>query len=246
MIDTIEDALNACTAEDLVIMPPEDKMENKTFADMKKIFGQNHGKWKGGKKQHFEFPFKTLPFLGDLRRGKRPNFKQDWHFFATTPPVIEQMCNLHIPGSKLKICEPSAGQGHIVEGVNAFMPYDHEWTLIEPNPVNVEILQEKGFDPIVCNFEDWDSDELFDVIYANPPFKHDKLHVTKMITHLVENGDLICVLPANFEQKYHEFVDEVLWSNFGNVSFYPVEEGAFKASGTTISTVILYCTDKVA
>ncbi len=70
--DKIQQALELCRAVDSVIIPPTpDQIDlDKDYAAFKKLMTTNHGQWKSGKKQHFEFPFDTESLLADFIAGE--------------------------------------------------------------------------------------------------------------------------------------------------------------------------------
>lgn len=245
--DDLQYIFNSCSSEGNIIRPPSEQLDRDLYLKFKKFMTQNHGKWKGGKSQYFEFPFSTANLLHKLKNGERPNFKKDFHYFPTPPGVIEQMCNLYIPAHPMKILEPSAGQGAIVEGVNNFIQTSkpHEWTVVEPHPLNAVKLSEMGLHPNIMTFEEFQTNERFEMIYANPPFKHDTEHVKKMIDLLDKNGSMVVVLPSSFENKSkNKMILDRMEREFEYYSFIKVEDKAFKESGTNVSTVILIAYNK--
>lgn len=240
---TLNEIYNNCQAEGSVIHPPAREyleIPRDLYAEFKKTLTDNLGKWKGGRGQYFEFPFETQQLLDQLRAGKRPNYKQDWHYFPTPEPVLSLMLHLHIPGPDAeRILEPSAGRGAIVEYVNQFIQVngDHQWTTIEPEPQNRVALAKLGFEPVWDDFDTFETNDRFDLIYANPPFRRIAQHVEKFADLLDHTGSFVTVVPANFETKHADVVER-LAPRFESLDFYEVPEGSFKPS-TGVSTAIL-------
>jgi len=237
----LQQVFDQCVAEGSTIRPPQEQLDPKLYAEMKKHFTQNRGKWKGGKLQHFEFPFPAEELLNKMQAGERPNFKREFHYFPTPPEVIEDMCNLHFLMDSHRILEPSAGQGAIIEGVNAFVQMDpkHRWVTIEADPTNREVLKQKGFAPVHDNFDTYETDERFEACFANPPFNRDTAHVEKIADLLDEQGSAVIVLPAGWDtrDKKTRALMERFELEFHDIQRRSVSAGTFK--GTGVAAMIL-------
>lgn len=245
-MNTILLALSLCKSKGKIIVPPtpeELELNTKEYSDFKKLFTQNLGKWKGGKKQYFEFPFNTETLLKQLQNGEKPNFKQDWHYFPTPSDVIEEMFNTHIPLYDGDFLEPSAGQGAIVDGILELGARNHKqtWDCVEMEPTNRKILKTKGFNLVGENFDDFETEKRYDAIFANPPFKRDLPHVKKMISLLKPHGSLVCIVPYFFLIRSNCVREINVWKEkFEVVDFRRLGNNRFKESGTRIDTSILH------
>lgn len=241
--EDLQTALGECVAEGRFIYPPKRQLDPALYAELKKRFTENRGEWKGGKAQCFEFPMEAEELLEQLRAGKRPNFKQDSHFFYTPATVVDEMCNIHILMDGHRILEPSAGQGHLIDAVNAFIRMEnaHEWTVIEPDPVNRKILEEKGYPPVHDDFDTWETDLKFEMCYANPPFKKDTDHVEKIASLIEKGGSMVVVLPETWphRNKRNKELMAQLEDQFESVMVRKLPHNAFKETGTGVSTIIL-------
>lgn len=237
-------ALDNCTAEGQIIRPPGEQLDDKVYADMKRHFTDNRGKWKGGKKQYFEFPKNAEQLLADLQAGKTPKFKRDSHFFYTPKEVVNEMCNMHILIGPHRILEPSAGQGHLIEAVNDFVnlyPEKHDWVTIEADEYNREVLAKKGYPPVHDDFDTFETDERFEVCYANPPFKKDTDHVVKIVSLLAKGGAAVIVLPDSwpYRDKRNKELMKEFEESFESVGVRKLPSDAFKETGTGVNTVLL-------
>jgi len=246
-MEAIEAALQASSVDGRVIVPPspdELELDTKEWGRFKKLLTDNHAKWKGGKKQHFEFPFDPSDLLAQLQRGERPCFKRDFHYFPTPDPVIDQMANIIIPLFDGRFLEPSAGRAAIYNRIQAEhggRHHNQHWDFIEIEPVNRQHLADQGITPIWDNFDTFKRPvEGYDMIYANPPFKRDLPHVLRMITMLRKHGCIVTVLPESFEKKHAAQVEKIR-ARFEHIQFHAVDKGAFKESGTGCATTILSC-----
>lgn len=240
----LQRAFDDCTAEGRIIRPPGRQLDPALYAEMKRHFTDNRGKWKGGNAQYFEFPMEAEELLEQLQAGKRPKFKRDSHFFYTPARVVDEMCNLHILIGPHRILEPSAGQGHLIEAVNAFVnlePEKHDWVTIEPDEVNRQILTEKGYPPVHDDLMTWETDERFEVCYANPPFKHDTDHVEKIVSLLAKSGSAILVLPESWPYRTKRNKELMLQfeEQFESVMIKKMPSEAFKETGTVVNTIVM-------
>jgi 16S rRNA G966 N2-methylase RsmD len=247
MIATMNELINVfnhCSIDGNLIFPPsKDDMEipAKLYADFKKLLTQNLGKWKAGKTQAFEFPFEPSDLLTKLRAGEKPNYKQEWHYFPTPTAVVEEMLNTCIVEGKFKALEPSAGRGAIIEGINEMAGFmaELEWDAVEAEPINRGILEEKGINVVGEDFDTFETEKRYDIIYANPPFKKDLQHVGKMLKLLDKGGCAVIVLPSNFKDKYQKQISE--WEEqFESLGFRDLPKNSFKESKTSIDTILLY------
>lgn len=242
----VEQAISMSTAEGETIRPPSrDDMElhPKDYDDYKKLMTRNLGKWKTRDGGYFEFPFPAQPFLDRLRGGERPNYKQEWDYFPTPEEVVQAMFNMEICLYDGIFLEPSAGRGGIVDWIETqgAPGFNHTWHVIEPEPTNRAVLEaDSRVELIAADFDAWTPGAVYDVVYANPPFKRDIQHVRKMLTCArFGGGSVVCVLPSMFPQKHAEEIDT--WRpGWEYIGFYPLQERAFKSSGTGVSTVIMH------
>ena len=251
--DPLQEFFDYCSASDRIIKPPSrDDLEASSllYAGFKKHMANNFGKWRGGKKQYFEFEFDAVELLDKFQNGQRPNFRKETDFFPTPESVIDQMCQTVIPWGDMKILEPSAGRLDIVKYVNNFSQgLDHDWHLIELNPINRQNIIDAGMTESLIghDFDEYEppvnADDLFDAVYANPPFSRIAEHVEKISICLKPYGDAVIVVPANFKNKHAALVQRIE-PRFEYVGFYEIPEGSFKQSGTGVSTNIMHLSSR--
>jgi 16S rRNA G1207 methylase RsmC len=136
----------------------------------------------------------------------------------------------------LTVLEPEAGSGHIADAIKS--EYDLTAEVCEVNPRLRELLELKGYKFAGIDFLT-DVTYTFDRIVMNPPFEkqQDIDHVRKAYSLLSDRGLLVSVMAPGFEfrqdrksAEFRSWLDEVggTWED--------LPEGAFKASGTGIST----------
>jgi hypothetical protein len=171
--------------------------------------------------------------------------KKEFQFFATPDTIADRLVNLaDINDPFLMVLEPSAGQGAIVKALLRKEPdlIIHAYELME---INRNILS-KIEDCIILGDDFLKRityrEPSFDRIVANPPFSNnqDIDHIFQMYNSLKNGGKLVSVASNHWatssNKKEVNFRD---WLRSVNAKIHPVEAGAFKESGTMISTCII-------
>ena len=172
-------------------------------------------------------------------------------YFPTQLPVIEIMLRRARIENGMKVLEPEAGSGYIADAIRAAYPSTWIHT-IEINPRLRDLLVLKGYQVLGDDFlsDEWperfswidQSRGLFDRIVMNPPFERqqDLEHIRHAYKFLATGGILVSVLSPSFEfrsdRKSTEFRD---WLQEVNATWENLPDGAFKASGTGVSTRLL-------
>lgn len=152
------------------------------------------------------------------------------------------------PGDK--VLEPSCGDGRILIAAHAYEPNVSITAIeMEPNRANdlrnnPSILATKAL-LVEGDFLTVDLDMNFDVIVMNPPFVsfQDIHHVTRAIDLLAEGGRFAGVMSAGIlfrETKLHFAFRKTIYNLGGQ--FTKLEDGAFKESGTMVSSILLTLT----
>lgn len=209
------------------------------YKEVKELLLKAGGKYNS--KGYFSFPegIELAQVHLALMAGAAVNGKKDVQFFATPPDVAQMLCDNAGPMKGLRVLEPSAGDGALADiarsrGANV--------TVIENWPVNVVKLKTKGYDVIDQDFLTVKPGEigLFDVILANPPFtkNQDIDHVRHMMDFLEPGGVLSVITSQSWvngnqkkQQEFSAFLADM------DAVITPVEAGAFKTSGTGVSTL---------
>jgi len=172
-------------------------------------------------------------------------------YFPTQTPVIEIMLRRARIENGMKVLEPEAGSGYIADAIRT--AYPGAWIhTIEINPRLRDLLVLKGYQVLGDDFlsDEWperfswidQSRGLFDRIVMNPPFERqqDLEHIRHAYKFLATGGILVSVLSPSFEfrsdRKSTEFRD---WLQEVNATWENLPDGAFKASGTGVSTRLL-------
>lgn len=236
----LQRTLRACEVSvNLVSLPSGNKLSPELYREVKKALEKIGGKWSTSF-QGFEFKHDARPLVQRLIDGDKINLKKDFQFFATPKNLVNRMVKLANIKMSDRVLEPSAGQGVIVEAVNGLCA---SVDICEFMSQNREILKGKGYD-IMCNdFLDLSIGNKYNKILANPPFSKDQdcKHVLKMYKHLVKGGTLVAIMSRAWMRENKNKVQEEftnLINKKGN-TFYLIDGGEFKESGTNVATVIV-------
>jgi hypothetical protein len=172
-------------------------------------------------------------------------------YFPTQAPVIEIMLRRARIENGMKVLEPEAGSGYIADAIRT--AYPGAWIhTIEINPRLRDLLVLKGYQVLGDDFlsDEWperfswidQSRGLFDRIVMNPPFERqqDLEHIRHAYKFLAPRGVLVSVLSPSFEFRSDRKSTEFrAWLDEVNATWENLPDGAFKASGTGVSTRLL-------
>ncbi|MDR6240977.1 zincin-like metallopeptidase domain-containing protein [Aureibacter tunicatorum] len=138
-------------------------------------------------------------------------------FFPTPLALVERMLNeANIANESKRILEPSAGLGHIAEGISKKHPNNY-LKVIEMTPSLQKILKLKGFEVIGSDFLEHAKE--YDYIIMNPPFE--KLQDIDHVMHAYHNclkdgGRIVSIMSEspffNSQKKakaFREFIEEI-------------------------------------
>lgn len=237
-MDTLQDFIDSCSLDQNAIILPEEQAPAKIYASFKKLMQENLGKYKSPNLFLFANEKESKQLLSTLKKGERPRWKKDREWYATSQEVAFRMFNTVIPlCGEYRILEPSAGRGDIVDALMEFSPYCFEHTIhcVEIDNKNRQFLEKKGYQIVGADFMEWEHEKPYDIIYANPPFTPIYEHVEKMITHLNNSGDLVCVVPSSFDSERFEDIEGV-----DCCCCYDLPSGSFRKVGTSINTKIFH------
>lgn len=220
-------------------LPKDDVFEN--YSQVKKALIDAGGKYK---KCGFEFKEDAEEIKSRLVGGELINDKKKFQFFATPVELVEQLIDLAGVTKSCRTLEPSAGQGAIASRLKEL---GGECVTVELMEQNVKALKRLGFLVIEGDFLTKTKEDLglYDKIVANPPFtkNQDIDHIKNMFALLSPNGKLVSIASKSWtfgNQKkqvaFREWLDDV------GADVTEIPAGAFKYSGTNISSVIIEIT----
>lgn len=160
-------------------------------------------------------------------------------FFATPEKLVNQLFELANVQAGHLFLEPEAGAGGIADkarGLGAIVDCCEVWNSLR------EILKAKDHNLIGSDFLELAIDRLYDRIVMNPPFEklQDVEHVRKAYDHLNVGGILVSIMsPGPFYRQDRKSIEFREWFEAMDGHKIEVPAGAFKESGTNISTVII-------
>lgn len=250
---TTQEVLQKCTVEGVVIKLPNVQLERNAYQEVAKKLELIGGKWKGGKVAGFVFQEDPTELLEQIANGENRNIKKEFQFFGTPADLANELVdyafdNWPYHNDYIRILEPSAGQGAIVEAIQRHTP-GAVVNCYELMPLNqtflkkIEGVQLHGDDFLQAN------EELkYDLIVANPPFakNQDIEHIMKMWACLAGGGRIATIASpswrAGSQKKQVEFRE---WLKKQDAQVIDLDAGRFKESGTNISTCIIII-DKIS
>ena len=126
--------------------------------------------------------------------------------FYPTPLRLANKMTAKIKGDPVKILEPSAGKGDLIEAVVQKFRYSnrytHEISAIEIDPVLQATLRGNEVKLIDSDFLAYSGPDKFDLIIANPPFDEGDKHLLKAID-IMYRGQIIFLLNAETIRNPH-------------------------------------------
>lgn len=153
----------------------------------------------------------------------------------------------------LRVLEPSAGEGAIVEALRESMEHSgasYELDMVELSHARVRVLRDKRFGTVFNeDFLEMKPDPIYDRILMNPPFDRglDVDHVAHAVKFLAPGGLIVAVMAAGIEYRsdrkseaFRKLVDAM------GGEFIDLPIGSFEESGTSVNTVIVTLRKKAA
>ena len=166
--------------------------------------------------------------------------KDEFNFFPTPPAVVRRLMEIANVRPGMKVLEPEAGRGDIafacVEAGGIVDCY-------ELMQANFDFLVSSGrFNSVRhMDFLAAPPEPIYDRIVANPPFlkQADIHHIQHALRFLKPDGLLTSVMSAGVsfrDNKLTQDFRDLIRARGGDIEALP--EGAFKASGTMVNTII--------
>lgn len=238
--ENILDILGECKVQDKIVYLPQIQLDRKVYQEVNKCLECIGGKWNRKAKGHVfsDNPTELLDNL--ILTGKTTDLKKEYQYFPTPKEIAMKMVDMAEikPGDWL--LEPSAGQGAIADE----FPKESLITLIELNPKNCEVLEEKGYTPYQCDFLALTHTiaREYNKIIMNPPFsrQQDIDHILHAFDLLKDGGILVSIVSESSffrtnskSTEFRNFLEE------NNAEIISLPEGVFKESGTMVRTRII-------
>lgn len=238
------------------------QLDRKTYESTNKVLAAIGGKWSRKDKAHV-FPEDVADVLDPiLLTGKYSRIKQDFGQFDTPVALAQEVVERAEITSGLLVLEPSAGTGRLVQA--ALQAGADSVHVVEIDPKRVSHLR-NTFRHLRAGHSDssgerltWNvvlvdeadfltvpASPLYDRVVMNPPFakQADIDHIRHAFDFLRPGGRLVAIASASVafrsNQKTVAF-REFISAHNGQIE--PLPEGAFKESGTPVSTVLVSVT----
>lgn len=226
----VADILGRSTIEGNLLKLPTERLDPKLYAQVNKALVTAGGKWKGGKVQAHVFPGDARAALGmALETGVVVDQKKVRQAFYTPQEIADEVALIAEVGG-MRVLEPSAGDGSLVEACRKFGA--EEINAIELEPKCHETLKVKADAVTIADFLSVAPDAIYDRVVMNPPFTKGQYlkHVRHAAKWLKPGGKLYAIVPAAFCPKL---------ADIGAETIKHFEAGAFKKSGTSVSTRLI-------
>lgn len=241
--DEVLTILGECRTEGNVLFLPDRQLDRPTYQAVNKVLTNIGGKWNRKAKGHVFADGDPAELLDNLiLTGETVDLKKQYQFFPTPRHIAEMMCEMAELDGSCRVLEPSCGKGDLADVI---FEYGVEKLLgIELNPDMARYLDEKpyptmtgvDFLSVVLTSGTWNR------IVMNPPFsrQQDIDHIMAAYHILQPGGILVSVVSESpFFRSNKKSVDFRGFLEAHDTEIIPVEEGAFKDSGTMVRTRII-------
>lgn len=222
------------------------QLDRKMYERTNRVLEAAGGKWTKGAKAHL-FEGDAADRLEEiLLTGEVEVSKDEFNFFPTPPAVVARLMELAGVQEGMRVLEPSAGQGAIADACAKAGAVVDCYDLMEANYAaltgNARLASVRHAD-----FLTQAPEASYDRIVMNPPFlrQSDIKHVLHALRFLKPGGLLVSVMAGSVS-----FRDNKLTQDFRNLvhkrrgSIKALPDGAFKASGTMVRSVIATIPDE--
>lgn len=174
-----------------------------------------------------------------IETSEKYEYQERTQFYPTPVSVAKRTVDLCDIKHGMRVLEPSAGQGRLVDQIMTKC----EIVCVEPMPENSSVLRRKGYRTVEAFFEDFAVDcGMFDRIVMNPPFsmQRDALHVM-LAYDLLRKGGILTAIVSENSLHYNTEISDIFRSFLceTNAEIFPIPFSAFEESGTMIDTVII-------
>lgn len=219
------------------------QLDRKLYTATNAVLEAAGGKWDRKAKAHV-FPVDAADAMEQIIQTGEVTLirtiQQDFGYFPTPQPVVDRLRELAQVGYGMSLLEPSAGRGAIA-GAFFDVAMVHVNELLQ---ANFEVLNsdDRYETATQRDFLTIDPAPVYDRVVMNPPFakQADIKHVLHALKFLKPDGLLVSVMSAGVtfrdDRLTRDFRD-LIRSRGGDIE--ALDDGAFKASGTMVRTVIV-------
>ena len=218
------------------------QLDRKLYEKTNKVLEASGGKWNRKAKAHV-FESDAADRIDQIIvSGEVEIPKDEFNYFPTPPDVVDRLIQIGEIEPGMQCLEPSAGRGAIAVAMHRAGAFVHMFELMAANH---QALVELGLVGAVVTKADFllvTPNPVFDRVVMNPPFakQADIKHVLHALKFLRPDGLLVSVMAAGVTFRDNKLTQDfmaLVRSRGGDIEALP--DGAFKASGTMVNTVIV-------
>lgn len=245
--DNILSILGECRVEGNTLFLPEGQLDRPVYQAVNKVLENIGGKWNRKAQGHVFADGDPADLLDAvLLTGETVDLKKQFQFFPTPRPVAEKMCELAELDDTCIVLEPECGKGDLADVI--YEVGVKELVGLELNQDMEKYLSGKpyatltGIDFLEFVKDDPSITKPWTRIVMNPPFsrQQDIDHILTAYNILAPGGILVSIVSESpfFRQNkksadFRELLDK------HEAEIIPLDEGAFKESGTMVRTRII-------
>lgn len=246
---TVHWILDRATCEGDKVYLNYPQLDRSTYEQVDTVLKRLGGKWRGGRVKAHIFPYDPQPLMQAVLDSQMMPADNPLAFYPTPRFVVEQLVteaemeHLRLFDGRYSILEPSAGSGSIAD---VLMEQYGSWVdldMVEINPLNVQALQSKGYDPVEADFLQFQTEKRYDRVIMNPPFatpgekKAYQQHIYHAFSMLNPGGILVSVAPMGVSFRSDDRGFDAWVTRHGHRTELP--RHAFKESGTDIASCVI-------
>jgi predicted RNA methylase len=219
---------------------PNVRLDRKLYETVNKVLVAAGGKWNRKAQAHLFDGDAAAAIEPVILTGQVVDARQEYGYFPTPPPIVEQMILHAGVWTGAEVLEPSAGRGAIAGPLAARGAIVD---CIELLPKNADVITGGGYarEVTVGDFLTVDPSAAYDLVLMNPPFARqaDITHVRHALRFLrPDDGLLVAIMSAGvqFRENAQSFRD-LVHDRRGDIEALP--DDSFKESGTGVRTVLV-------
>lgn len=216
------------------------QLDRKLYERTNKVIEAAGGKWNRKAKAHV-FDAEAAERIDQMiLTGEVDVPKDEFNFFPSPPSVVTRLIDLADIKPGMRVLEPSAGRGAIAFACAEQGAVVDCYELMEANYTDIAADQRLNW-VRQMDFLAQFPEASYDRVVMNPPFlkQSDIRHVTHALKFLKPGGLLVAVMSAGISFRndkrttdFRALVDDC----GGSIEALP--ENSFRASGTSVNTVI--------
>lgn len=231
--ETVRDILARSIITETTLKLPE-QLDRADYLATEKVLKIAGGKWNRARRVHV-FPSDPRALLGmAVESGTITDKRAELQAFYTPPELADLVAEYADVQRGETVLEPSAGAGALVDAVRRYCPDVGEITTVDIDPA-VQATIVGDFLKLA------DYINVHDVVVMNPPFAKGQAVAHVKVALPCARRRLVAIMPPTWQTSARKADCELvnMLENCRAYSVVTLPEGAFKASGTMVRTVLL-------